>query len=62
MARRRSPIEGVSMAYSFKDAQAKSPHTVQYSEFAGNRGIYKDGWYAHDAAQCAVGSAASIDL
>src|SRR4029077_16605996 len=23
-----------------------SPHTVQYAEFAGNRGIYKDGWYA----------------
>ena len=28
------------------DAQATSPHTVQYFEFAGNRGIYKDGWYA----------------
>ena len=39
-------IEGVSMVYSFTDAQAKSPHTVQYTEFAGNRGIYKDGWYA----------------
>jgi hypothetical protein len=34
------------MVYSFTDAQAKSPHTVQYAEFAGNRGIYKDGWYA----------------
>jgi arylsulfatase len=34
------------MAYTFKDAEAKSPHTVQYAEFAGNRGIYKDGWYA----------------
>jgi arylsulfatase A-like enzyme len=43
----QSPIEGVSMAYSFGDGQAKSPHTVQYYEFAGNRGIYKDGWYAH---------------
>ena len=31
----------------FRDGQAKSPHTVQYYEFAGNRGIYKDGWYAH---------------
>jgi arylsulfatase len=40
------PIEGVSMVYSFTDAQAKSPHTVQYAEFMGNRGIYKDGWYA----------------
>ena len=26
--------------------QAKSNHTVQYYEYAGNRGIYKDGWYA----------------
>ncbi len=42
----QKPIEGVSMAYSFKDAQAKSPHTVQYTEFIGNRGVYKDGWYA----------------
>jgi arylsulfatase len=39
-------MEGVSMVYSFNDAQAKSPHTVQYFEFSGNRGIYKDGWYA----------------
>jgi hypothetical protein len=36
----------VSMVYSFSDAHAKSPHTVQYAEFMGNRGIYKDGWYA----------------
>jgi hypothetical protein len=42
----QSPMEGVSMVYSFSDAQAKSPHTVQYAEFMGNRGIYKDGWYA----------------
>jgi arylsulfatase len=34
------------MVYSFNDARAKSPHTVQYAEFGGNRGIYKDGWYA----------------
>jgi arylsulfatase len=42
----QKPMEGVSMAYSFSDGQAKSPHTVQYAEFMGNRGIYKDGWYA----------------
>jgi arylsulfatase A-like enzyme len=42
----QKPMEGVSMVYSFNDAAAKSPHTVQYAEFAGNRGIYKDGWYA----------------
>ena len=42
----QKPIEGVSMLGSFTNAQAKSAHTVQYYEFAGNRGIYKDGWYA----------------
>jgi hypothetical protein len=49
----QKPMEGVSMVYSFNDVQAKSPHTVQYYEFSGNRGIYKDGWYAtalHKAA------------
>ena len=42
----QKPIEGVSMLSSFTDAQAKSAHTVQYYEIYGNRGIYKDGWYA----------------
>jgi arylsulfatase A-like enzyme len=41
----QKPI-GVSMFSSFNNAQAKSAHTVQYYEFAGNCGIYKDGWYA----------------
>lgn len=40
------PIEGVSILNSFTNAQAKSAHTVQYYEMFGNRGIYKDGWYA----------------
>ena len=42
----QKPIEGVSMMNSFDDAQAKSAHTTQYYEIFGNRGIYKDGWYA----------------
>lgn len=42
----QKPMEGVSMLSSFADAQAKSAHTVQYYEIYGNRGIYKDGWYA----------------
>jgi arylsulfatase A-like enzyme len=40
------PIQGVSMAYTFDDARAKSRHTIQYFEIFGNRGIYKDGWLA----------------
>jgi len=42
----QAPIEGVSMAYTFDDAKAKSRHTVQYFEILGNRGIYADGWFA----------------
>ncbi len=40
------PLEGKSFADSFTDATAKSRHTVQYFEMVGNRGIYKDGWWA----------------
>lgn len=40
------PIEGVSMAYSFDDAQAPDRHETQYFEMFGNRGIYHKGWTA----------------
>ncbi len=40
------PIEGVSMAYSFADAKAKTQHTKQYFEMMGYRAIYHDGWVA----------------
>jgi arylsulfatase len=42
----QKPIEGVNMMYSFDNAQATSARTTQYYEIYGNRGIYKDGWYA----------------
>lgn len=42
----QTPIEGVSMAYTFADAQAKSRHTTQYFEIFGNRALYHDGWLA----------------
>jgi arylsulfatase len=42
----QTPIEGVSMLYSFNDAQAKDRHTNQYFEIFGNRAIYNDGWFA----------------
>jgi arylsulfatase len=40
------PIEGVSMRYSFDDAQAPERHETQYFELFGNRGIYHKGWTA----------------
>ena len=42
----QKPLEGVSMAYTFDDADAESTHTTQYFEMFGNRGIYQDGWTA----------------
>jgi arylsulfatase len=40
------PIEGVSMLYSFDDANAAEQHETQYFEMFGNRGIYHKGWTA----------------
>jgi len=42
------PIEGVSMAYTFDQANANAPskRETQYFEMFANRGIYHDGWYA----------------
>ena len=42
----QTPIEGVSMVYTFADAGALSRHTTQYFEIFGNRAIYNDGWLA----------------
>ncbi|MGE5198201.1 MAG: arylsulfatase, partial [Rhodospirillaceae bacterium] len=42
----QTPIEGVSMVYTFDDHKAESRHKVQYFEIAGNRAIYADGWFA----------------
>jgi arylsulfatase A-like enzyme len=42
----QSPIEGVSMLYSFNDAKAVECHETQYFEMLGNRGIYHKGWTA----------------
>ncbi|MCY1332846.1 choline-sulfatase [compost metagenome] len=42
----QDPLDGVSMRYSFADADAKSRKNVQYFEVFGSRGVYKDGWMA----------------
>jgi len=42
----QKPIEGVSMAYTFEDADAADRRTTQYFEMLGNQGIYHDGWMA----------------
>ena len=40
------PMDGVSMAYTFDDANAKDRRTTQYFELFGGRAIYHDGWWA----------------
>lgn len=42
----QSPIEGTSMLYAFKAADADERHDLQYFEMFGNRGIYHKGWSA----------------
>jgi hypothetical protein len=45
---KQKPIEGVSMAYTFKKANANAPstHHTQYFEMFGDHAIYHDGWIA----------------
>jgi len=45
---KQSPVEGVSMMYTWDKANADVPtrHTTQYFEMLGNRAIYHDGWVA----------------
>ena len=42
----QAPIEGVSMLYSFIDANAPTTKQDRYFEMLGNRGIWYKGWKA----------------
>ena len=43
---KQTPIEGVSMVYTFDDSAAPTRHPTQYFEIFGNRSIYHEGWLA----------------
>ena len=45
---KQKPIEGVSMAYTFKKANASAPstHHTQYFEMFGDHALYHNGWIA----------------
>ncbi len=43
---RQSPLAGVSMAYSFDQADAPTTKQTQYYEMCGTRGIWHQGWKA----------------
>ncbi len=40
------PIDGVSFAHTFDDADAPARHTTQYYEMFGCRALYQEGWKA----------------
>lgn len=42
----QTPMEGVSMLYTFDDPAATERHDLQYFEMFGNRGLYYKGWSA----------------
>ena len=42
----QAPIEGVSFAHTFDNADAPTHHHTQYFEMFGHRSIYHDGWRA----------------
>lgn len=39
-------LDGISLAYTFDDADAVGQKTKQYFEVMGSRGLYKNGWFA----------------
>ena len=42
----QKPIDGISMAYTWKDAKAPERRKTQYFEMFANRAIYHEGWIA----------------
>jgi arylsulfatase len=42
----QDPIDGVSMEYTFTDANAAGRKKTQYFENNASRGVYHDGWFA----------------
>jgi arylsulfatase A-like enzyme len=46
---KQTPIEGISLVYTFDDAKVPTQHKTQYFELLANRGVYSDGWMANTA-------------
>ncbi|WP_338466151.1 arylsulfatase [Novosphingobium sp. ZN18A2] len=49
----QQPIDGTSLVYSFNAPNAPERHRQQYFEMLGNRGYYKDGWFANTIPEIA---------
>jgi arylsulfatase len=46
----QKPVEGVSMVYTFNDAQTPGRRKTQIFELVSNRAMYQDGWMASSIA------------
>ena len=42
----QQPLDGISMAYTFDQPEAKTTKSTQYFEILGSRGVYHEGWFA----------------
>ena len=42
----QDPIDGISMMYTFDNADAPTQKKTQFFDIMGSRGIYHDGWFA----------------
>ncbi len=58
----QTPLDGLSMAYTFDDAKAQDRRAKQYFECLGNRGIYYKGWWAGVLESLPWGATRQIDL
>jgi arylsulfatase len=47
----QTPLDGVSMVYTFADAEAPTRKKLQYWENAGHRALWRDGWLGVDLHQ-----------
>ena len=42
----QDPIDGISMLYTFDNAEAPAQKKTQFFDIMGSRGVYHDGWFA----------------
>ena len=57
----QDPIDGVSLAYTFADANAAPHKTEQYFENSGSRALYQDGWLASAFGPVTPWATAGVD-
>jgi arylsulfatase len=59
---KQEPLAGASLLATFDNPNAPENHHVQFFEMLGNRGIYKDGWWAGARHLVPWGISSKFDL